>query len=103
MLFYIFLLQGVGAVSFEIVVRNDNNSELNETFTVQLTKVEAISTDVGQPSIDGSASTARLTVQANDKPYGEVSFSEDSISVSVNEEGTNTVTIVRDFGSFGTL
>ena len=88
-------------MSFDVLVRDDNSSELNETFVVQLTKVEAISTDVGEPSLDLGASTARLTVAASDKPYGEVSFSGDSVTLNAVEERENTLTIVRDFGSFG--
>ncbi len=88
-------------MSFDVIVRDDNSSELNETFVVELTEVEAISVDVGEPSLDLGASTARLTVAASDKPHGEVSFSGDSVTLDAVEERENTLTIVRDFGSFG--
>lgn len=88
-------------MSFSIAVKEDNSSELDETFDVILTSVVPISTDVGEPSIDNTASIARLTVQASDNPYGQLRFSDNSIIVETNEENPVNLTIIRDFGSHG--
>ena len=95
------LLQGVSQISFNIPVKEDSNPELAESFSVELTSVEAVSLNVGEPSLDPGASISKLTVEANDKPYGEVNLSPDSFTVEVSEGTPTNITVIRDFGSFG--
>lgn len=83
-------------------VATDGIPELSEVYSLSLTAVRTVSSDISQmgfAELNSLATIATLTVQANDNPHGVVEFQETSV---LSEESSPTVlTLVREFGSVG--
>ena len=81
----------------------DNDPELDEVFTVNLTAVTLVGGGtVTTPPTVGEASVAEITILSNDSPRGTVTFLQDSYQV---DEGVGLVEIVisREQGVFGDI
>ncbi|KAI8777860.1 G-protein coupled receptor 98, partial [Biomphalaria glabrata] len=118
-------LPGERIKTFEIIVRDDNLPELDESFVVSL--VVAVSDDglIGSTNtsgavLDSSALNKPLTITENDYPYGYLQFSNQLgavpaadilippttslIQVSVKEEGGLVpLVVLRAQGTIGTI
>lgn len=83
-------------------VTADGTPELSEVYSLSLTAVRTVSSDISQMGIaelNSLATMATLTVQASDNPHGVVEFQETSVA---SEESSPTIlTLVREFGAVG--
>ena len=70
----VFFGNGIVSASGTLFILNDDISEGNETYLVNITSVFG-GTPSNTPSI-GSPSILELTITANDDPYGRVKFSQ---------------------------
>ncbi|KAL3865787.1 hypothetical protein ACJMK2_043142 [Sinanodonta woodiana] len=97
---------GQSVATISLTIRNDDLPELAEVTYVQLTEVIDSGTDlVGQGAQIGLNRTAKVTVLANDSPYGVVSWETTQVTVQ-EPEGTDsleTLYIVREQGMMGDL
>lgn len=83
-------------------VSADGTPELSEVYSLSLTAVRTVSSDISQMGIaelNSLATMATLTVQASDNPHGVVEFQE--TSVSSEESSPIILTLVREFGAVG--
>ncbi|KAK3601208.1 hypothetical protein CHS0354_004408 [Potamilus streckersoni] len=97
---------GQSVATISLTIRNDDLPELAEVTYIQLTEVIDSGTDlVGQGAQIGMNKTAKVTVIANDSPYGVVSWETTLVTVQ-EPQGTDSVEtlyIVREQGMMGDL
>lgn len=82
-----------------IVASEDFQPELSQTFTVNLTSVEAVSSDVGEPSLDPTGTTSILIIQSSDDPFGLLLFV--NFEATVAESTDVTVVLARQISTLG--
>ncbi len=90
----------------DINVRADATPEISEPYTLTLTSVETLSSDIspsGHAVRNPQGLTAVVTIQANENPHGVVEFQAASANVSSSESVPVELTLVRKFGTIGRL
>ena len=98
-------LQGESTTSVILQVLADATPEIPEPYTVNITSVETLSTDIssrdGVAILDQTSSTATITIRASDNPHGIVEFQSSSLDVLTDESAMLELTIIRTFGTIG--
>lgn len=92
---------GVSEQNITIYVMDDDQSEGDEMLQIGLTR------NTGDTRI-GNPSTLEVVIRANDDAYGVFTLSSSSLSKTISEPGTGSVTeavfeVVRNVDSYGTV
>jgi len=81
--------------------------EISEPYTVNITSVETLSTDIsssdGAATLDQTSSTATITIRASNNPHGIVELQASSLDIITDESSTLELTLVRMFGTIGNV
>ena len=78
--------------------------ELSERYTLTLTAVRTVSTDVsptGHALLSNTNTMATITIAASNSPHGVIEFQQGVIMLNITETTTTQLTIIREFGTIG--
>ena len=80
--------------------------ELSERYTLTLTGVRTVSTDVsptGYALLSNTNTMATITIAASNSPHGVIEFLQSATVLNISETTATQLTIIREFGTIGEL
>ena len=99
-----FPAQRSSEANITFVVVEDLMPELSERYTLTLTAVRTISTDVspnGYALLSDTNTMATITIAASNSPHGVIEFQQGATLLNISETTTTRLTIIRAFGNIG--
>lgn len=91
------------SVVITTVVIDDAIPEVQEPYYLTLVAVETLTSGVGVASLDPSGSVAVITIRASDDPHGIVEIPPVLRFFTTEESSPVIISVVRNFGSIGSV